>query len=105
MLDIGFGELLLLIVVGLLVVRPQHLPTAVAQLLRGIHRLRRMADNLYREIEKISRSPENEELRQHIDELEQLARQAPDKISIPVPASKEPIADKEPLSPSGGRHD
>ena len=46
MFDIGFAELLLIGVVGLLVVGPEHLPGAVRTVLAWVNRFRRSFDQI-----------------------------------------------------------
>jgi sec-independent protein translocase protein TatB len=52
MFDIGFSELLIIAVVGLLVIGPARLPETLRTLALWLGRLRRMASKLYQEVER-----------------------------------------------------
>ncbi len=52
MFDIGFGEMLLVCIVALLVLGPERLPVAVRQLARGIGKARAMAQAASRELQR-----------------------------------------------------
>lgn len=52
MFDVGFGELVLLFVIGLLVLGPQRLPKVAAELGKWIGRARRTANELRRQLER-----------------------------------------------------
>lgn len=51
MFDVGFGELVLLFVIGLLVLGPQRLPKVAAELGKWVGRARRTATQLRRQLE------------------------------------------------------
>ncbi len=73
MFDIGFAELLIIAVVGLLVIGPQRLPETVRALALWIGRLRRAVSRTYRELEKevglddIRRQLHNEEIMRQLN--------------------------------------
>ena len=52
MFDIGFAELLLIAVVGLLVVGPEQLPDAVRTILAWVNRFRRSFDQIRTEVQR-----------------------------------------------------
>ena len=52
MFDIGFAELVLLFVIGLLVLGPERLPKVAAELGRWVGRARRTATQLRRQLER-----------------------------------------------------
>lgn len=52
MFDVGFGELVLLFVIGLLVLGPQRLPKVAAELGKWVGRARRTASDLRRQLER-----------------------------------------------------
>jgi sec-independent protein translocase protein TatB len=52
MFDVGFSELVLLFVIGLLVLGPQRLPKVAAQLGRWVGKARRTAQQLRRQLER-----------------------------------------------------
>ena len=73
MFDIGFVELLVIAVVGLLVIGPQRLPETIRTLALWVGRLRRTVSRAYREIEKevgmdeIRRQLHNEEIMRQLN--------------------------------------
>ena len=73
MFDIGFAELLIIAVVGLLVIGPQRLPETVRALALWVGRLRRAVSRTYRELEKevgmddIRRQLHNEEIMRQLN--------------------------------------
>ena len=73
MFDIGFAELLLIGVVGLLVVGPEQLPGAVRTVLAWVNRFRRSFDQIRTEVR---RELHNDEVLQKLKaESQQLERQ------------------------------
>jgi Tat protein translocase TatB subunit len=52
MFDVGFAELVLLFVIGLLVLGPERLPKVAAELGRWVGRARRTATQLRRQLER-----------------------------------------------------
>ena len=73
MFDIGFAELLLIGVVGLLVVGPEQLPGAVRTVLAWVNRFRRSFDQIRTEVR---RELHNDEVLQKLkEESKQLERQ------------------------------
>ena len=76
MFDIGFAELLLIGVVGLLVVGPEQLPGAVRTVLAWVHRFRRSFDQIRTEVR---RELHNDEIMQKLKaESEQFEQQVRD---------------------------
>ena len=76
MFDIGFAELLLIGVVGLLVVGPEQLPGAVRTVLAWVNRFRRSFDQIRTEVR---RELHNDEIMQKLkDESQQLEQQVRD---------------------------
>lgn len=76
MFDIGFAELLLIGVVGLLVVGPEQLPGAVRTVLAWVNRFRRSFDQIRTEVR---RELHNDEVLQKLKaESEQLGQQMRD---------------------------
>ena len=73
MFDIGFAELLLIGVVGLLVVGPEQLPGAVRTVLAWVNRFRRSFDQIRTEVR---RELQNDEIMQELKaESQQLKQQ------------------------------
>ena len=52
MFETGFGELVLLFVIGLLVLGPQRLPKVAAEIVKWVGRARRTATQLRRQLER-----------------------------------------------------
>lgn len=76
MFDIGFAELLLIGVVGLLVVGPEQLPGAVRTVLAWVNRFRRSFDQIHTEVR---RELHNDEIMQKLKaESRQLEQQVRD---------------------------
>ena len=76
MFDIGFAELLLIGVVGLLVVGPEQLPGAVRTVLAWVNRFRRSFDQIRTEVR---RELHNDEIMQQLKaESQQLEQQVRD---------------------------
>ena len=76
MFDIGFAELLLIGVVGLLVVGPEQLPGAVRTVLAWVNRFRRSFDQIRTEVR---RELHNDEIMQKLkDESQPLEQQVRD---------------------------
>ena len=76
MFDIGFAELLLIGVVGLLVVGPEQLPGAVRTVLAWVNRFRRSFDQIR---PAVRRELHNAEIMQHLKaESQQLEQQVRD---------------------------
>lgn len=76
MFDIGFAELLLIGVVGLLVVGPEQLPGAVRTVLAWVNRFRRSFDQIRTEVRRELHN--DEVLKKLKEESEQLERQVHD---------------------------
>lgn len=110
MFDIGFAELLLIGVVGLLVVGPEQLPGAVRTVLAWVSRFRRSFDQIRTEVR---RELHNDEIMQKLKaESQQLERQVRDtaqsverEIEAIGTEASEPLqaapTTNEPPSPSG----
>ena len=76
MFDIGFAELLLIGVVGLLVVGPEQLPGAVRTVMAWVNRFRRSFDQIRTEVR---RELHNDEIMQKLKaESQELERQVRD---------------------------
>lgn len=70
MFDIGFAELILIAIIGLLVLGPERLPTVLRTLGRWTGRARATLSNLQHELERESRNKEmKERYEKHLREL------------------------------------
>ena len=87
MFDIGFAELLLIGVVGLLVVGPEQLPGAVRTVLAWVNRFRRSFDQIRTEVR---RELHNDEIMQKLKaesrQLEQQVRDATQSVEQEIQA-------------------
>lgn len=110
MFDIGFSELLLIAVIGLLVLGPERLPTAVRTASLWIGRIRRQFHEIRTEVEReigadeIRAQLRNEaimdELRQSREALESSARELRADVAPPTTAKATATADRASAAPS-----
>ena len=69
MFDIGWSELLVVLVVALVVVGPKDLPRLMRTVGRWVGRARAMADQFRSSFDEMARQSELDELRKELDEL------------------------------------
>ena len=87
MFDIGFAELLLIGVVGLLVVGPEQLPGAVRTVLAWVNRFRRSFDQIRTEVQRELHNDEiMQKLKAESQQLEQQARNTTQSIEKEIQA-------------------
>ena len=67
--QLGFGELILLGILALVVVGPKDLPRLMRGLGRGAAQLRRLSDEFKASFDQMAREAEVEELRREIEDL------------------------------------
>lgn len=106
MFEIGFSELLLVAVIGLLVLGPERLPSAVRTTSLWIGRLRRQFNEIRADIEREVGADEiraqlrneqiMEELRESRQALENSARALTAPIAEPAAPAAPPVAKSEP---------
>ena len=91
MFDIGFAELLLIGVVGLLVVGPEQLPGAVRTVLAWVNRFRRSFDQIRTEVRRELHNDEiMQKLKAESQQLEQQVRNTTQSVEQEIQAlSKE----------------
>lgn len=132
MFDIGFGELVLVFVIGLVVLGPQRLPVAVRTVMGWIRALRSLANSVQNElaqelkiqelqdglkkIEQASRDSLSPELKATVDELKQTAdsmkrsylgenEKADDEAhTIHNPLVKDPQQSHDGVTPAAAEH-
>lgn len=80
MFDIGFWELATLAVIALLIVGPERLPKIARDAVRVMRMIQRFIQNARDELQKELQIDEVNDLQQNIDYVEQLMRQAPDRV-------------------------
>ena len=94
MFDIGFAELLLIGVVGLLVVGPEQLPGAVRTVLAWVNRFRRSFDQIRTEIRRELHNDEiMQKLKAESQQLEQQVRETTQSVEQEIQALKNEASD------------
>ncbi len=87
MFDIGFAELLLIAVVGLLVVGPEQLPDAVRTILAWVNRFRRSFDQIRTEVRRELHNDEiMQELKAESQQLKQQVRETTQSVEQEIQA-------------------
>ncbi len=87
MFDIGFAELLLIGVVGLLVVGPEQLPGAVRTVLAWVNRFRRSFDQIRTEVQRELHNDEiMQKLKAESQQLEQQVRETTQSVEQEIKA-------------------
>ena len=87
MFDIGFAELLLIGVVGLLVVGPEQLPGAVRTVLAWVNRFRRSFDQIRTEVRRELHNDEiMQELKAESHQLKQQVRETTQSVEQEIQA-------------------
>tara|TARA_B100000524_G_scaffold299170_1_gene173764 strand:+ start:42 stop:461 length:420 start_codon:yes stop_codon:yes gene_type:complete len=85
--DIGFAELLLIAVVGLLVVGPEQLPDAVRTILAWVNRFRRSFDQIRTEVRRELHNDEiMQELKAESQQLKQQVRETTQSVEQEIQA-------------------
>lgn len=92
MFDIGFWELVIIAVVALLVVGPDRLPAFARETGKWFGRIRRLINNLQRELKQELLVDEGKSFKRQLDDLDGLMKNAPDKD--PDFSTMPPRADK-----------
>ena len=81
MFDIGWGELVVIGVVALLVIGPKELPALLRTLGQGMAKLRAMANDFQHQFNDAMREAELEDLRKEAEKLTDMASIATDPIA------------------------
>ncbi len=93
MFDIGFGELVVVAVVALLVVGPERLPRLARDAGRWLHRARQMAASIRNEFEReVNKAEELKNLIDRETSIADLHKQI-DETSTSIPAGMRPPSD------------
>lgn len=85
MFDIGFWELILLAIVGLLVVGPERLPGFAREAGRWLRKIRRLTGDARRELQRELQWDEDDsrrdlgDLKQRLSDMDRLMQNAPDR--------------------------
>ncbi|MDO4435996.1 MAG: Sec-independent protein translocase protein TatB [Cardiobacteriaceae bacterium] len=120
MFEIGFSELLLIMVIGILVIGPQQLPEVVRSVVLTVRKIQRALfearDNVERELDlyDLKKSLHDEEMERHMRELNQSILDL-EKLPDRDPAEANPsladeyqdtgIETERPLPPQGTEHE
>ncbi|MCK9503612.1 MAG: Sec-independent protein translocase protein TatB [Porticoccaceae bacterium] len=109
MFDIGFTELLVVAVVALVVIGPERLPETIRSVALWLGRLRRMASQVYREMEKevgmndIRQQLHNEEVMRSLGEGGKQNQQPENRPTAPAQTQTAP-APEAPPETDGKKH-
>src|SRR3954464_13815898 len=68
MFDIGWGELLVIGIVALVVIGPKELPGVLRTLGQGMAKIRRMASEFQGKFQEAMREAEMQDIKKHVDE-------------------------------------
>jgi len=99
--DIGFAELLLIGVVGLLVVGPEQLPGAVRTVLAWVNRFRRSFDQVRTEVRRELHNDEiMQKLKSESQQLEQQVRDTTQSVEREIEALSNEASDSLQLASS-----
>lgn len=93
MFGLGFGEILLILAVALIVLGPKKLPGVAQALGRGLAEFRRITDDVQRTIQKEIHTPLEEEALRDLDPGRAQVKPGP-------PPSEPPVADTPPPPPN-----
>lgn len=98
MFNMGFSELIVLAVIGLLVLGPEQLPTVARKVARLINEFKRATEDVLSPMEKVKKNAD-QFLNQSIDLNKKKSAGAPSAID-PVEANLDGDADKDYVNPS-----
>jgi Tat protein translocase TatB subunit len=80
MFDIGFWELVIIALVALIIIGPEHLPKFAQDAGRLLRKLRHFIQNAKREVEKELKLDQLNDLDESIHHVENLMKEAPDRF-------------------------
>ena len=101
MFDIGWGELLVIGIVALVVIGPKELPGVLRMLGQGMTKVRRMASEFQNQFQEAMREAEMSDLKKQVDDIGAAARgftdydplrDDPDGLKMDSPVRTEPPA-------------
>ena len=82
MFDIGFWELTIIAIIGLIVIGPERLPKFAHDAGSFINKIRNFVHNAKDELEKELQLKQLNELEKDINHIDDLMKQAPDRIIL-----------------------
>ncbi len=82
MFDIGFWELVAIAIIALLILGPERLPKFARDLGNFVAKARRFIQTTRRELEREFELTQDNDLREDIDHIDKLMKQAPDRIIL-----------------------
>lgn len=82
MFDIGFWELTIIAIIGLIVIGPERLPKFAHDAGSFINKIRHFVHNAKDELEKELQLKQLNELEKDINHIDDLMKQAPDRIIL-----------------------
>jgi len=85
MFDIGFWELTIIAIIGLIVIGPERLPKFAHDAGSFINKIRNFVQNAKDELEKELQLKQLNELEKDINHIDDLMKQAPDRIILGKP--------------------
>ncbi|MAS81367.1 MAG: twin-arginine translocase subunit TatB [Legionellales bacterium] len=85
MFDIGFWELTIIAIIGLIVIGPERLPKFAHDAGSFINKIRNFVHNAKDELEKELQLKQLNELEKDINHIDDLMKQAPDRIILGKP--------------------
>src|SRR3954453_4490366 len=100
MFDIGWGELLVIGIVALVVIGPKELPGVLRTLGQGMNKIRRMASEFQGQFHEAMREAEMQDLKKHVDEIGAAARGFTSYDPLEADARKMEAKISEPAPPS-----
>ncbi|MDM8547912.1 Sec-independent protein translocase protein TatB [Candidatus Venteria ishoeyi] len=100
-MDIGFWELLIIVVVALLVIGPERLPEVARTTGRWVGRIRAYANNVKSDIDRELRFQELQDMmrsneRDGLHEISEIGKEISDKLAIPTESLTEDLDFPEP---------
>ena len=96
MFDIGWGELLVIGIVALVVIGPKELPGVLRMLGQGMTKIRRMASEFQGQFQEAMREAEMHDIKKQVDDAARgLTSYDPLHLDTPKPAPSDPLPPPE----------
>ncbi len=91
MFDIGWGELVVIGIVALIVIGPKELPTVLRTLGQWTTKIRRMASEFQGQFQEAMREAELADLKKQVDSLGDVARDLPSNFENPLETARKEL--------------